>query len=106
MVVLLVVDSNRTAALEHRAVRRHPVGNAREQLGQVKRRIGVMTDAEKKHLPVQIVYPTDRAFRDVRRKREWVGGDSSSFGAGRGEGVEMIASQYTWQAPERIRNHA
>jgi hypothetical protein len=103
MVVLLVVDPNRPSVLEDRTVRRHPVWNAREQLRQVERRIGVMSDPEEEHLPVQIVHPPDRAFGDVGRKREWVRGDSGGSRSGRREGVAVVASQHTRQSPERVR---
>jgi len=104
MVVLPVVDPNRASVLQHRAVRRHAVWNAREKLRQVERGVGVMTDSEKEHLPVQIVHPTDRALGNVRRKRERTRDDPGSLGAGRREGVDVIASQHAGQPPERIRD--
>src|SRR5882724_5243761 len=64
MVVLLVVDPNRTTVLEDRAVPRHPVRNGGEELRQMECRVGLMTDAEEEHLSVQIVHPTDRAGGD------------------------------------------
>jgi hypothetical protein len=104
VVVLLVVDPHRASVLEHRAVPRHMVWNPREELRQVERRVGVMTNPEKEHLPVQIVHPTDWAFRDVRRKGERVGGDPDSFRPGCREGVGVITPPYTRQSPERIRH--
>jgi hypothetical protein len=92
MVVLLVVDPDRATVLEDRAVPRHAVRNGGEELRQMERRVGLMTDAEKEHLPVQIVHPPDRTVRDVGWKRERVGGDPGSFRSGRREGVEVIAS--------------
>jgi hypothetical protein len=92
MVVLLVVDPDRPTVLEDRAVPRHAVRNRCEELRQMERRVGIMTDAEKQHLPVQIVHPTDRALRDVGWEREWIGGDPGSLRSGRREGVEVIAS--------------
>jgi hypothetical protein len=92
MVVLLVVDPNRPTVLEDRAVPRHAVRNRCKELRQVERRVGIMTDAEKQHLPVRIVHPTDRALRDVGREREWISGDPDSLRSGRREGVEVIAS--------------
>jgi hypothetical protein len=35
---------------------------------QVERRVGVMTNPEKEHLPIQIVHTTGRAFGDVGRR--------------------------------------
>jgi hypothetical protein len=70
----------------------------------VERRIGVMTDPKKEHLSVQFVHTADRAFRNVGRKREWIGSDPGGLRSGRRESVEVIASQYTGQSPERIRN--
>jgi hypothetical protein len=46
MVVLPVVDPNRSSVLEHRAVRRHAVWNGRQKLRQVECGVGVVTDAE------------------------------------------------------------
>jgi hypothetical protein len=66
MVVLTVVYPNRESVLKHRTVRRHAVWNAREELRQVQRGVGVMADPEQQHLPVQIVHPTDRALGDMR----------------------------------------
>ena len=104
MVVLPVVDPNRASVLEHCAVRRHAIWNAREQLRQVERGVGGMTDPEKEHLPVQIVHSTDRALGDVGRKWKRAGGDPGSLRSGRREGVEVIASQHAGQPPERIRD--
>ena len=68
-------------------------------------RVGVMTDAEKKHIPVQIMYAADRARRDVGRQRQWIRGDRACFGPNRGKRVEVIAAQHAGQSPERIRDH-
>jgi hypothetical protein len=95
VVVLLVFHPNRTSALEDRAVRRHAVGNARDELRQVQRRIGVMAHAEKEGLPVPIVYPPDGTCGNVGRKGERIGSDAGSLGSGRREGVGVVASQYT-----------
>ena len=104
MVVLSIVDPNRASVLEDCVVPRHTVRNAPKEFRQVERRVGVMTDAKQEYLPVQIVHTTDWAFGDVGRNREWVAGDPGSFRSGRREGEAVIASQHTWQSPERIRN--
>jgi hypothetical protein len=104
MVVLPIVDPNRASVVEHRAVPRHTVRNRREKLRQVERRVGVMTNPEKEHLPVQIVHPTDRTLRDMRRKGEGVGDDPGGFRPGRRKGVEVMAPPYTGQSPEGIRH--
>lgn len=104
MVVLLVVDPNGASVLDDRTVLRHAVRNACEEFRQVERRVGVMTNPKKKDLAIQIVHTTDRALGDVGRKRKWVGCDPGSFRSGRRKGVEVIASQYTGQSPERIRD--
>jgi hypothetical protein len=106
MVILPVADSNRVSLLEHRAVFRHTIGNARDELRQVERGIGVMANPEKQHLSIQIVHPTDRACGDMGRERERVGDDARSFGPGRRAGEAVIAAQHTGQPPERIRYHA
>lgn len=94
MVVLLVVDSNRASVPEDRAILRHAVRNSRENFRQVQGRVGVMTDPEKEHLPVQVVHTTHRACGDMRRKGEWVGSDPGGLRSGYREGVAVIASQY------------
>ena len=106
VVVFLVVYPNRASILEDRAVPRHAVRSARDDLRQVERSIGVMTDAEQEHLPVQIAHPPDRAFGNVGRKRQWVGGDPGSLRSGRREGVDVIASPHTGRSPERFRDDA
>jgi hypothetical protein len=106
VVVLPVVDPSALSVSEHRAMPRHPVRNAGEELRQVERGIGVMTNSVEEHLPVQIVYPADRTFGDVRRKREWTRGNPRSFRSNRRKGVEVITSLYTGQSPERIRHDA
>jgi hypothetical protein len=63
-----------------------------------------MTNPEKQHLPVQIVHPTDRAFRGVRRKWERVGDDPGRFRPGRRKGVEVIAPSHAGQPPEGVGN--
>ncbi len=95
MVILPIRNPNRAFVLEHRAMLRHPIRNAREELRQVERGVGVMTNPEKQHLPVQIVHPTDWAFGDVGRERERVGDDAGSFRPGRRAGEAVIAAQHT-----------
>jgi hypothetical protein len=106
MVVLPVIDPSALSVSEHRAMPRHPVGNAGEELRQMERGIGVMTNPEEEHLPVQIVYPADRAFGDVRWKREWTRGNRGSLRSNRRKGVAVIASLYPGKSPERIRHDA
>ena len=106
VVVFLVIDPDRPSVLEDRAVRRHAVWNARDELRQVERSIGVMTDTEQEHLPAQIAHPPDRASGNVGRKRKWVGGDPGSLRSGRRESVGVIASPHTGQSPESIRDDA
>jgi hypothetical protein len=95
VIILLVFYPNRTSALEDRAVRRHAVGNARDELRQVQRRIGVMAHTEKERLSVPIVYPPNGTCRNVGRKGKRIGSDAGSLGSGRREGVGVVASQYT-----------
>lgn len=65
-----------------------------------------MTDPQKEHLPVQIVHPADWAFGDMGWERERVGDDPGRLRSGRRESVEVIASHYTRQSPERVRNNS
>ena len=106
MVILAIVDPNRAPILEDSAVLRHAVRNAREKLRQVERGVGVVTDPEEEHLPVQLVHPTDGTFEDVRREREWTGGDLRCLRAGRRERERVVASRYPGEAPEHIRDDA
>ncbi len=76
MVVLFVADPSRASVLDDREVPRHTVRNTPKEFRQVERRVGVMTDAKQEYLPVKIVHATDRAFGDVGRNGEWVGGDA------------------------------
>jgi hypothetical protein len=104
MVVLLVVDPDPAPVLEDCDVPRQAVRNAGEEFSEVKRRVGVMTDAEQEHLSIQIVHPADGAGGDMGRKRERIGNDLGGFRSGRGKGLGVIASEYIGQSPERIRN--
>jgi hypothetical protein len=104
MVVLPVVDPNRSSVLKNGAVPGHAVGNTREEFRQVERCICVMTDPEKKNLTIEIIHATHRAFGNVRRKREWIRGDSGRLRSGRRKGVEVIAPQNTGQPPEHVGN--
>ena len=106
MVILAVVDPNRAPTPEDGAVLRHAVRDAREQLRQVERGVGVVTDPEEEHLPVQLVHPTDGTFEDVRREREWAGGDLRCLRAGRRKRERVVASCYPGQPPEQIRDDA
>lgn len=67
MVVLSVVDPNGASILKDRAGLRNAVRNSVEEFCQVEGRVGVMVDPDEENLSVEIVYTTDRAFRDVRR---------------------------------------
>jgi hypothetical protein len=58
VVVLEVLNSNRPPVPEDRAELRDAVGDARQELRQVERGIGIVTDSEKEHLSVEIVHPT------------------------------------------------
>src|SRR5687767_3048332 len=49
---------------------------------------------------------TYRAFGDVRRKGEWIRGDSGRLRSGRREGEDVITAQYTRQSPEHICNYS
>ena len=104
MVVLQVVHPNRASVLKDGAVPRHAVRHPRDQLGQVKRRVRIMTDAEQQHLSIQVVHPADRAFGNVGRKGKRARGDAGSLGSGRREGLQVTAAQHTGQSPEAVGN--
>jgi hypothetical protein len=92
MVVLPIVDPNWAPILENRAVPRDPVWNAREKLRKVERRIGIVANPEKEHLPIQIVHSADRTLVNVRRKRKWARRDALRLGTGRCKSKRVVAS--------------
>jgi hypothetical protein len=92
VVILAVLEPNRAPLLEDGAGLRHAVRNAREELRQVERGVGVVVDPEEEHLPVQLVHTTDRALGDVGRKRKRTGGDALRPWAGRREREQVAAS--------------
>ena len=102
VVVLQVVDAGLTAVVENGDVLRHAIGNAREKLSQMKHRIGVVIDAKQENLSVQVMYAADRAFRDVRWKRQRAGRDLRSHRTARRNSEGVIASPHIRQPPERI----
>jgi hypothetical protein len=106
MIVLPIVDADGLAILQHRAVSRHPVGDAREKLGQMERRVGVMANAKEQHLSVALVDTTDGTFRNMGRKRERIEGDRACFRPDRREGMGVIAAKYARHSPKGIRHHA
>jgi len=94
MVILSIVDPNRTPILEDGAVLRHAVRNAREKFRQVEHGVGVMTNPEEEHLPVQFVHTTDGTFGDMGRNRKWTGANLRRLRAGRRKSKRMGASDY------------
>ncbi len=106
VVVLAILDPHRHSVLKDGAVLQHPVWNTCQKLGKVQRGIGVVRNAEKKHLAIQIPDPTDRTVRNVRRKRQWARGDPFRHRAGRCERKGMRATDYAWAPPERVRDYA
>jgi hypothetical protein len=62
MVIFSIVDPNQAPILEEGTVLHHAVWNAREEFRQVKRSVGVVTDPEEEHLPVQLVHMTCGTF--------------------------------------------
>jgi hypothetical protein len=79
MIVLAVVNSKWASVLKDRAIPRYSIRNTREHFRQVERGIGVVTDSEKEHLPVEIVHATDRAFRNMRGKGKGIVEDLRSM---------------------------
>jgi hypothetical protein len=107
VVVLAVVDPKRPAILAADGARSgNPVRHPRDQLGQVKRRIGVVPDTEEEDLPVQFVYPADRAFRSMRREGKWVRSDTCGVGPRGGEGVDLRTPNHTRKPPEGVGHDA
>src|SRR6266542_1167737 len=103
MVVLSILDPNRPTILQNGAVLRHPVPSPREELCQVKRGVGIVTDAKQEHLPVQLIHPADGTVDDVGRKRKSTGGDPRRLWAGCRAGKWVGATHYARQPPENVR---
>lgn len=106
MVVLSIVDPKRVPLLEDGAVARHTVRNAREELRQVERGIGLVTDTEEEHLPVQFVHPTDGTFGAMGRNGKGTGGDRCRLRAGRRKSKRVAAAHHPGQPPEGVRHDA
>jgi hypothetical protein len=104
MVVLSVVDPNRTPSRQHRAVSWHPVWGAGEQFRQVQGRVRIVPDAEEKYLAVQVQDPANGAVRAVWREGEWAGGHTCRFGPRRRERLAVAAPLDAGLAPEQIRH--
>jgi hypothetical protein len=60
----------------------------------MQRRVGVVADPEKEHLPVQIVHTAHRALGDVGRERERTGGDLLRPRTGRRKRKRVVAPRY------------
>lgn len=80
------------------------VPDASDRLGQMDRRIRVVTDAEEQYLSVEIVYTTDRAIAAVREVERMRCEDVRGARTGGGKGVRAVATQHAGQPPEGVRD--
>jgi hypothetical protein len=106
VVILAVLEPNRAPLLEDGAGLGHAVRNAREQLRQVERGVGVVIDPEQEHLSVQLVHMTDGTLGNVGGKRKGAGRHPLRLGASRGEGEQVGASHDAGEPPESVRHDA
>jgi hypothetical protein len=106
VVILAVLEPNQVPLLEDGAGLGHAVRNAREQLRQVERGVGVVIDPEQEHLPIQLVHMTDGTLGNVGWKRKGAGRHPLRLGAGRREGEQVGTSHDPGEPPEGIRHDA
>ncbi len=92
MVILAIIDTNRTAILKNGAIFRHAVRNAGEEFRQMERSVIVVIDPEEKDLPVQSVHTTDGTVGGMGRNGKGTGGDLRRIGAGRRESKRVVAA--------------
>src|SRR4030095_10079125 len=101
---LLVVNPRRFPLLDDGDVFPAPVPNTRQRLGQMNGRVGIVTDAEQKHLPVKFIdsaHGTDQAMWWINGMRS---SNSSRLLADRGKGARVVTAEHTRESPEHIRN--
>jgi hypothetical protein len=72
-------------------------------LGQVDRRIGIVTNPEQEDLPVELIDAPDRTIQAVGDVRGMSGCNFPSLGTRCGEGVRTVTPENAGQAPERVR---
>ncbi len=70
MIVLQIVDPHALPVLHHHAVPRNAIRHLGHELGEMERRVGVVPDAQQQHLPIEIVHPSHRTVRNMRRQRQ------------------------------------
>lgn len=75
VVILEIIDAYQLAILKNGAVSRHPIGNLCHQLGKMQRRVGIVSHAEEKYLPIEFMDTGDRACRRVRWQGQWIRDD-------------------------------
>jgi hypothetical protein len=106
MIVFAVVDAPKLARLENGAMTRGAAGHASDEFSKMKRRIGVMVDAQKQHLAVMIMHAPDRTLGHMGRQWQRIGEDRLRERTRSGESLEMIAAQHARQVPEQACHHA
>ncbi len=66
VIVLAIVDADRLAVIEDRTVSRHPIGNLRDQLGEMQRGVRIVFDTEEEHLSIEFMDTPYRTCGSVR----------------------------------------
>lgn len=92
MVVLPVLDANRTTIDHVRDVRGHAIRRAAEHFGEVDGRVGVVSNPEQQDLPVELPHAADRALEPVRRHRQRVARYALGVGTQRRERERVVGS--------------
>ena len=106
MIVLAIVYAHGPAVSQNRAIGGCAIRHAGDELGEMKRCVGVVADAQQQHLAVMLMHAPDRAFRDMRRQRQRINKDRLGQWANGRESLKMVATANLWQAPEHIGSDA
>ena len=106
MIVLFIVDPDRAPVLRRPCNVRHAIRYADHQFREMQHRVGVMADAKKEHLAIEIMHAAGGTCGNMRRKRKWVDGDHAGIRSDSRESVAMIASLHAGQSPEHVRDGA
>src|SRR5699024_10940650 len=106
VVILEIIDAYQLATLKNGGVARHPIRNLCHQLGKMQRRVGIVSHAEEKFLPIEFMDTGDRACRRVRWQGQWIRDDLLCLWPRCRKGKWMGAALYIWQAPECVRDNS
>lgn len=105
MVILSIVNADRTPVSKDGAVLGDAVRDSGDEFCKVERRVRLVTYAEEKHLPIQVLHTANGASGAVRRKRQWSVRDFCGTLPGSRKGKRMIATASSGATPEGVRHH-